>query len=109
MIKARRVDAHRVCMLAAVASSTVFLTSYLYYHARVGHVVYHGPARPAYLLLLLTHTVLAAAVVPLLIPVLRHAVGGRFEDHKRWAKRLLPIWLYVSVTGVVVYAMLYHL
>ena len=96
-------------MLAAVCCSTAFLSSYLYYHFKVGHVVYHGPVRAAYLALLLTHTLLAVTIVPMLIPALRHAAAGRYEDHKRWARPLLPIWLYVSVTGVVVYAMLYRL
>lgn len=109
LVKARRLEAHKKAMLGAVLSSSVFLASYLYYHARAGHVVYHGPARPLYLLILLTHTVLAATIVPMLIPTLRHGLADRFEAHKRWAKPLLPIWLYVSVTGVVVYAMLYHL
>lgn len=108
-VKARRLEAHRNAMLGAVASSTIFLASYLYYHAHAGHVVYRGPARPLYLAILLTHTVLAAAIVPLLIPTLRHAFADRRALHVRWSKPLLPIWLYVSVTGVVVYALLYRL
>jgi putative membrane protein len=109
MVKARRLEAHRWCMLGAVASSAVFLASYLYYHAHAGHVVYRGPGRPFYLALLLTHTVLAAAIVPMLVPTLRHAAAQRWDLHTKWSKPLLPIWLYVSVTGVVVYVMLYRL
>lgn len=108
-IKTRRIAAHRACMLGAVASSAVFLACYLYYHAHVGHVVYHGPARPLYLGILLSHTLLAVAVVPLLWRALVPALGERFDLHAPRARLLLPIWLYVSVTGVVVYAMLYHL
>jgi len=108
-IRERRIDAHKVCMISAVCSSSVFLAGYLYYHARVGTVYYHGPARPLYLGILLTHTVLAAAVVPLLLRAIVPALKERYDLHVPRAKILLPIWLYVSVTGVVVYAMLYHL
>jgi uncharacterized membrane protein YozB (DUF420 family) len=107
LVKARRLEAHRLCMLGAVASSAVFLACYLYHHYRVGHVVYSGAWRPLYLAILLTHTVLAAAIVPLLVPTLRHAVAERWDLHTKWSRPLLPVWLYVSVTGVVVYWMLY--
>ena len=108
-IKERRVDAHRACMLAACMSSAIFLGSYLYYHAHVGHVVYRGPARALYLAILVSHTALAVAVVPLLARALVPALRERYDLHVPRAKILLPIWLYVSVTGVVVYAMLYRL
>lgn len=108
-IRRRRIEAHRACMLGAVASSACFLAGYLYYHAHAGHVVYHGPGRPLYLLILLSHTLLAAAVLPLLWRALAPALGERFEVHAPRARILLPVWLYVSVTGVIVYAMLYHL
>ena len=109
LVKAGRYEAHKKAMLGAVTSSAVFLASYLYYHFHAGHVVYKGPARPLYLAILLTHTVLAATIVPMLIPALRHGLADRRDLHRKWAKPLLPIWLYVSVTGVVVYAMLYRL
>ena len=109
LIRAKRVDAHRACMLAAVVSSTFFLAGYLYYHAHVGHVIYHGPFRPLYLAILLTHTLLAAAVIPLLVRALIPALSARYDVHVPRAKLLLPIWLYVSFTGVVVYALLYRL
>ncbi len=108
-IRERQIDAHKVCMIAAIASSTLFLAGYLYYHAHAGHVVYHGPMRPLYLGILLTHTVLAAAVIPLLLRAVVPALKERYDLHVPRAKILLPIWLYVSVTGVIVYAMLYHL
>lgn len=103
MIKQRRIQAHRACMLGAVASSACFLAGYLYYHFRVGDVVYRGPWRPAYLALLASHTILAVAVLPLLWRALRPALAGRFDLHAPRARILLPVWLYVSVTGVVVY------
>lgn len=96
-------------MIGAVSCSAVFLASYLYYHYHAGHVVYTGPGRPFYLALLLTHTVLAAIIVPMLVPTLRHAAAGRWDLHTKWSKPLLPIWMYVSVTGVAVYWLLYRL
>ena len=110
-IRLRRIALHRACMLAAVGTSTLFLVSYLVYHARVGSVPYRGTgvARPLYFSILLSHTVLAVAVVPLVIVTVRRALLSRFEAHVRLARWTLPIWLYVSVTGVVVYLMLYRL
>lgn len=96
-------------MLAAFASSSLFLASYLYYHYHVGSVRYHGYGRPFYLALLLSHTVLAVAVLPFILRALFLAANGRFEEHVWWARRALPVWLYVSITGVVVYWMLYRL
>lgn len=94
-------------MLGALASSTAFLASYLAYHAQVGSVRYEGPGRPAYLALLLSHTVLAAVVpyVALRMPWL--AWKGRLDEHRALGRWGLPVWLYVSVTGVLVYAALY--
>lgn len=94
-------------MLAALACSAVFLASYLAYHAQVGSVRYEGPGRPAYLALLLSHTVLAAAVPFIAGRLLWLAHNGRFEAHRALGRRGLPVWLYVSVTGVLVYAVLY--
>jgi uncharacterized membrane protein YozB (DUF420 family) len=110
-VRARRLEAHRNCMLAAVACSTVFLASYLVYHARVGSVRFtgEGALRAVYLSILLTHTVLAALIVPLVLVTLARALRSRFEAHRKIARLTLPLWAYVSVTGVVVYWMLYRL
>lgn len=94
-------------MLGAVACSTIFLASYLAYHSQVGSVRYEGSGRPAYLVLLLTHTVLAAAVPFVAVRLLWLAFKGRFEEHRALGRWGLPVWLYVSVTGVMVYAALY--
>ena len=109
-IRRKQVAAHKACMLSAFTSSTIFLISYLVYHARVGSVRFQGAgwSRPVYFALLLSHTVLAVAIVPLALTTLSRALGGRFEAHRRIARRTLPLWLYVSLTGVLVYFMLYH-
>jgi len=111
LIRAGRRNAHRGVMIAAVVSSSLFLASYLYYHAHVGSVRFTGQGwiRPVYFAILLTHTVLAAVVVPLVIVTLVRALRERFDRHKAIAKWTYPIWLYVSVTGVVIYVMLYQL
>ncbi|HWX23569.1 MAG TPA: DUF420 domain-containing protein [Vicinamibacteria bacterium] len=110
-IRARRIAAHRACMVAAFLTSTLFLLSYLYYHAHVGVVRFHGRGvlRAAYLTLLVSHTILAVAILPLVLVTLARAVRGRFEAHRRLARVTLPLWGYVSVTGVVVYWMLFRL
>jgi uncharacterized membrane protein YozB (DUF420 family) len=111
LIRRRRVEAHRNVMLAAVGCSVLFLTSYLIYHAQVGSVRFPGTGtvRSVYLGILLTHTVLAAAVPVLAAITLTKAFRRRFASHARIARWTLPIWLYVSVTGVVVYWMLYQM
>ncbi|HTM37101.1 MAG TPA: DUF420 domain-containing protein [Terriglobales bacterium] len=111
MIKAGRVAMHRALMLTAVATSTLFLVSYLYYHAHVGSVRFqgHGWSRPVYFSILISHTLLAAAIVPLSIVTLSRALRERFDQHRAIARWTYPLWLYVSVTGVVIYLMLYHL
>ena len=111
LIRSGRREAHRRVMIAAFSCSTLFLASYLTYHALVGSVRFPGTgaARGFYLGILLTHTVLAAAVAPLAIVTFSLAWRGRFEKHRRLARITLPIWLYVSVTGVVVYVMLYRI
>jgi len=103
-------DAHKRVMLAAFAVSSVFLISYLIYHAQVGSVRYphSGLIRTVYLTILTTHTILAASVPVLAIVTLRRGLKGWFIRHKAIARWTLPIWLYVSVTGVVVYLMLYR-
>ena len=103
--------AHRACMLAAVGTSTLFLISYVAYHVRVGSVPFRGTGwvRPLYFGILISHTILAMAILPLVAVTLTRALRERFDLHARIARFTLPIWIYVSVTGVVVYWMLYHL
>jgi len=97
-------------MLAACVSSALFLASYLIYHYQVGSVPFkrQGWVRTAYFTVLLTHTVLATAVVPLALITLIRALKGKFDRHKKIARWTFPVWLYVSVTGVIVYVMLYR-
>jgi uncharacterized membrane protein YozB (DUF420 family) len=111
LIRRGRRDAHKRVMLAALASSALFLTSYLVYHAQVGSVRFRGQGavRTVYFAILLTHTVLAVAIVPLVATTLVPALRGRFDRHRRLARVTLPLWAYVSVTGVVIYWMLYRL
>ena len=108
-IRGKNRDAHRRCMVAALACSTLFLISYLIYHFEVGSVGFKGQGwiRPVYFSILITHTVLAAAIVPLVLVTLIRALRERFDAHRRIARWTFPIWLYVSVTGVVIYLMLY--
>lgn len=111
LIKTGRREAHRWTMVAAFLCSTAFLACYLWYHYHVGSVRFQktGPLRTFYFTLLLTHTILAVAVLPLILRALFLAAKGRFKEHKRWARWAFPVWLYVSVTGVSVYWMLYRL
>jgi uncharacterized membrane protein YozB (DUF420 family) len=111
LIREGRRQAHRRVMLAAVTCSALFLTSYLYYHFHVGSVKFQGrgPVRTIYFTILLTHTVLAAVIVPLVVLTLVPALQGRFDRHRRLARVTLPLWAYVSVTGVVIYWMLYRM
>lgn len=111
MVRQRRIGAHRACMLAALACSILFLASYLFYHSQVGSMRFQGTGllRTFYLAVLLTHSALAAAVPILAAITLTRALRGRFDKHVAIARWTLPIWLYVSVTGVLVYWMLYHL
>jgi uncharacterized membrane protein YozB (DUF420 family) len=111
LIRHRRRDAHRRAMLLAVGTSTLFLVSYLVYHFEVGSVRFtgQGPIRTVYFVILVGHTVLAVAIVPLVLATLRRALHGRFEAHRSLARITLPLWLWVSVSGVVVYWMLYRL
>ncbi len=110
-IRRRRWRIHRAFMLAAFVVSTLFLISYLIYHAHVGSMPFRGQGwiRPVYYAILISHVVLAAAMVPLALVTLAQAFRGRFARHRGIARWTLPIWLYVSVTGVLVYVMLYHL
>lgn len=110
-IRQKRVAAHRACMVAAVVVSVLFLISYLAYHAQVGskHFPGQGFVRPVYFAILLSHTILAMVVALYLAPVtLSRALRERFDHHKKIARWTLPIWFYVSATGVIIYFMLYH-
>jgi uncharacterized membrane protein YozB (DUF420 family) len=111
LIRQRRLEAHKRVMLAAVACSTLFLASYLVYHAQVGSVRFRGQGsvRTVYFTILITHTVLAVAIVPLVAVTLARGLRGRFDRHRRIARVTLPLWGYVSVTGVVIYWMLYRM
>ena len=111
LIKRGRIQAHRNVMLAACAVSALFLTSYLVYHAQVGSVKFtkQGPIRLVYFSILLTHTVLAATIVPMVVITLSRGLRARYDTHRRIARWTMPLWLYVSVTGVIVYVMLYRL
>ncbi len=104
--------AHRKCMIAALSSSVLFLIGYLTYHFTVhGVTKFRDPAwfKPIYLTLLLTHTVLAVVIVPLIVITLTRALRERFDAHRKIARWTLPLWLYVSVTGVVIYLLLYQI
>jgi len=110
-IRTGRREAHKRAMLAALFCSSVFLVSYLVYHAQVGSVRFRGqgPVRTVYFAILISHTILAVTVVPLALVTLVRALQARFDRHRRIARITLPIWGYVSVTGVIVYWMLYRL
>ena len=110
-IRRRKIAAHKRCMIAAVVTSSLFLVSYLTYHYQIGSKPFEGqgPVRTVYFSILLSHTALAITIVPLVLMTLRRALKGNFERHAHLARRTLPVWLYVSVTGVVVYWMLYRL
>lgn len=109
-IRRRQIARHRACMLGAFAASALFLTSYLIYHANVGSVPFQGQGtiRVVYFAILITHVILAASILPLALVTLSRALSRRFDKHRQIARWTLPIWLYVSVTGVVIYLMLYH-
>lgn len=109
-IRNREVRKHRAFMIAALVCSTLFLTSYLIYHAHVGSIPFtgQGGVRVLYFAILISHTLLAAAVPPLAVITLVRGLRGRFDRHRRIARWTLPLWLYVSVTGVVIYLMLYR-
>jgi putative membrane protein len=111
LIARQQMRLHRAFMIAAVVTSSFFLASYLYYHAHVGSVHFPGQgwARPIYFTILISHTLLAVAVVPLVLLSLSNGLRSRFDRHRRISRWTFPIWLYVSVTGVVVYIMLYQI
>jgi putative membrane protein len=111
LIRRRQRDAHRLAMLGALAASAAFLTSYLVYHSQVGSVRFagRGAVRAVYFAVLLSHTLLAVAIVPLVLITLSRALRGRFDRHRALARWTLPLWMWVSVSGVVVYWMLYEM
>ena len=111
LIRQRRIAQHRAVMITAFATSIIFLICYLVYHAQVGSVPFqkHGPIRAVYFAILITHTILAATVPVLAIITLNRALKARFDKHRKIARWTFPIWLYVSVAGVVVYVMLYKM
>jgi len=108
-IRNKKIVLHRVCMVAAFLCSTVFLGLYLYFHFHAGVIRFGGQGwiRPVYLGILITHTTLAVVIVPLILITLARALRERFDRHRAIARWTLPLWLYVSVTGVVVYWLLY--
>jgi uncharacterized membrane protein YozB (DUF420 family) len=110
-IRRGQITRHRSCMIAAFATSALFLTSYLVYHANVGSVPFRGlgTVRLLYFAILTTHIILAALILPLALITLSRALARRFDRHRTIARWTLPIWLYVSITGVVIYLMLYRL
>lgn len=111
LVRQRRFEAHKKVMLAALATSAIFLASYLIYHFNVGSVKFQktGPIRTVYFAILISHTILAAAVAPMALVTVYRAWTNQLQKHRKLAKITLPVWLYVSVTGVAVYVMLYRL
>jgi len=110
-IRSGKIAVHKALMISAFAVSSVFLASYLLYHYRVGHVAFQGQGwiRPVYFTLLTTHTILAVVIVPMILVTLRRAWLGKFDRHRVIARWTLPLWFYVSVTGVIVYLMVYQI
>ena len=111
LIRQRRIEHHRRVMIAAFATSTLFLITYVIYHANVGSRPFtgQGPVRTFYFVVLISHIVLAALVPPMALVTLVRGLRARYDRHARLARWTLPIWLYVSVTGVIVYVMLYRM
>lgn len=111
LIRAGHRAAHKKCMLSALAVSAMFLTSYVIYHLNVGSVPFEktGWIRTVYFAVLIPHVILAAAIVPMILITVSRALSSRFDKHKKIARITLPLWLYVSVTGVIVYVMLYQM
>ena len=110
-IRSQNRNAHRLCMISAFLISTVFLISYLTYHAQVGYMPFtgQGSIRPFYFTMLASHVILAAVMVPMVLVTVTFAILGSFNKHKRIARWTLPVWLYVSVTGVLIYILGFHI
>ena len=111
MIRSRKILAHKTCMLIAFGCSATFLVGYLYYHFSVGLVRFGGEGwiRPVYFTILISHTILAIVIVPLVIVTLSRALRERFDRHRAIAVWTFPLWMYVGVTGVIVYFLLYRI
>ena len=110
MIRRGKINAHRACMIGAVTASIIFLISYLIYHFNVGATRFAGTgwSRPFYFTVLVSHTILAVMLAPVVVVTLRRALKGDFKRHRKIARWTFPMWIYVSITGVIVYFMLYH-
>ncbi|MGB5305416.1 MAG: DUF420 domain-containing protein [Gammaproteobacteria bacterium] len=110
-VKRKNTTAHRACMITALLVSTVFMVFYLYYHAKVGNIPFAGTGmvRPVYFSLLASHVILAAVLFPLVLVTAGLALKGNTSRHRRIARFTLPIWLYVSITGVIIYLMAFHI
>lgn len=116
-IRQKRIIAHRNCMISAFCVSVIFLCCYLTYHTYLAVVLHRGPThflhplwfRPIYLTILLTHTILAMVIVPLILITLSRALREKFDKHKKIARWTWPLWMYVSITGVIVYLLLYQI
>ena len=110
-VRRKKVAAHRICMVSALLVSTVFMVFYLYYHAKIGNIPFAGVGsiRPVYFTLLASHVILAAVLFPLVLVTAGFAIRGNTTRHRRIARWTLPIWLYVSITGVIIYLMAFHI
>jgi uncharacterized membrane protein YozB (DUF420 family) len=110
LIAKGRIAAHRTCMIAAVIASALFLACYLFFHFEVGNIRFlgQGPARPVYFAILISHVTLAIVIVPLAIITLSRGLKARYDKHRTIARWTWPLWMYVSITGVIVYFMLYQ-
>jgi uncharacterized membrane protein YozB (DUF420 family) len=110
-VRRKNISVHRACMVSALCVSTVFMVFYLYYHAKVGNIPFAGvgAVRPVYFSLLASHVILAAVLFPLVLVTAGFAIRGNTTRHRRIARWTLPIWLYVSVTGVIIYLMAFHI
>ena len=110
-VRQKNIGAHRLCMLGALAASAAFLTSYVVYHANVGSRPFTGtgPIRIVYFAVLISHVLLATAIVPMVLMTVSRALACRFDPHRRIARITWPLWMYVSITGVIVYLMLYRM
>ena len=110
LIAKHRMAAHRACMIAAVVASALFLACYLFFHFKVGNILFLGQgwARPVYFAILISHVILAMVIVPLAIVTLNRGLRARYDKHRAIARWTWPLWMYVSITGVIVYFMLYQ-
>ena len=110
-VRRKKVTAHRICMVGALLVSTVFMVFYLYYHAKIGNIPFAGVGsiRPVYFTLLASHVILAAVLFPLVLVTAGFAIRGNTTRHRRIARWTLPIWIYVSITGVIIYLMAFHI